>query len=266
MGLKEAGEATTIRLIGPPMAPPVELLRWLMQVHCVAHDFEPRAAGLHGTLQRKLGLPIELPVLLMPEGPVGGLRPSLAALDGLLGKSGGSLYSMPGDREWAEALIAGLFPGAVQMFYWHMLPKRSAIVPPSVAGVPTGDRLAVTLGFPFWRMLLRRGLKLEDFDPVAAEARILEGFERVAADLGGKPWLSGKRACFRDLLFAVLASPVILPPGHPASLPPMDTLPPAFRAMVERMRAHPAGRHALKVYSVRGQADCPPADPVRPAG
>lgn len=260
MPLTGGGKDEGVTLIGPPMAPPVELLRWLMQVHCLPHRFEPRAAGLHAPLQKKLGLPIELPLLLTPEGPIGGLRPAIGCVEGQLKQAGASLYTGEAEREWAEALTTELFPAAVQLFYAYMLKSPLAIIPPSLAGVPLGDRLAVTLGFPLWRAALRRGLKLETFRPELAEAVIRHQFDRVASELGGKNWLCGKRACFRDLLFAVLASPVILPPGHPATLPAMDSLPRAFRTRVESFRAHPAGQHALKVYATRGQADCPKAE------
>lgn len=245
--------ASSVRLIGPPMAPPAELLRWLMQQHGIACFFEPRAAGLHVLQQRRLGMPVELPLILTPDGPVGGLRPSLAWLDTLLQQRGENLYPEAGDRLWVEAVIAPLFPAAVQMFYWHMLKAPRAIIPPSVAGVPIGDRLAVQLGFPLWRGLLRRGLKLDEFDPARAEAAIFRQFDEMAEGLAK---VNGKAGMdVRDILFAVLASPVLLPPGHPASLPPMESLPGAFRALVVRCRKHPAGQHALETYLGRGVTD-----------
>lgn len=242
--------AASVRLIGPPMAPPVELLRWLMQRHGIACVFQPRAAGLHVLQQRKLGMPVELPLILAPDGPVGGLRPSLAWLEGRLQQRGQALYPNAGDRLWVESAIAPLFPAAVQLFYWYMLNAPRAIIPPSVAGVPIGDRLTVQLGFPLWRGLLRRGLKLDEFVPAQAEAAIFQQFDEMAAG----PATAGELGV-RDIFFAVLASPVLLPPGHPARLPPVDSLPGAFRALVERCRTHPAGQHALRTYLGRDVVD-----------
>jgi hypothetical protein len=238
----------TLVLIGPPMAPPVELHRWLMQRHGVAHRFEPRAAALHGFQQRRLGLAFELPLLLTPEGPVGGLRPSLADLEARLARRGAALFPAPGDRDWAEGIMGPLFPAGVKSFYWHMLKAPRVLAPAASAGVPWFDAVAVRLGYPIWRRVMEGGLELDAFDPAAAEATISALFDRVAGEVRGA-FLDGAKPGVRDIVFAVMASPVILPAAHPATLPPVADLPPAFRALVNRCRAHPAGVLATRVYA-----------------
>ena len=119
------------------------------------------------------------------------------------------------------------------------------------SGVPMRDKLVVRMAFPFWRKLMRGGLKLDEFDQAAAKATIERVFGEVARDMGRKPFLHGDTAGIRDIVFAVMASPVILPQGHPADLPLLADLPMDFRALVETCRAHPAGALAQRVYAGR---------------
>ncbi len=244
MGAGGSGSTSDIRLIGPPMAPPVDLMRWLMQRNDIAFQFQPRAAGLHAFQQRRLKVTLELPLMLTPDGPIGGLRPTLAWVLRQSGKAPptGALY---------DQMVAGLFPGAVQLFYAHMLPHPHALIGPSVAGVPFLDRMVVTLLYPLWRRLLFGGLKLEEFSSSDGEVRIAAVFDALAEALLSQPFLSGDEMGVFDLVFATLASPVLLPPGHPATLPALSTLPAEFARIVARFRAHPAGQHALSLYRDR---------------
>jgi len=243
-----------ITLIGPPMAPPVELQRWLMALHGVPHRFEPRAAGLHALQQRRLNMPVELPLLLTPEGPVGGLRPSIAWLDARLQRAGGTLFPDAGDAAWVEALMTPLFPAGVKSFYAPMLEAPDVLGPKASSNVPMLDRLVVRMAFPLWRRLMRGGLKLDEFDADAARLTIDRVFAEVAAELGDRAFLHGTVPGIRDIVFAVMASPVILPAGHPADLPAVADLPGGFRALVQHCRAHPAGKLAQRVYGTRGAA------------
>ena len=242
-----------ITLIGPPMAPPVELQRWLMQIHGIAYAFQPRAAGLHAFQQRRLGMPVELPLILTPAGPIGGFRPSLAALEAQLQRRGNTLFPRDGDAAWVDALVTPLFPAAVKSFYAPMLETPSVLAPKASSGVPVLDALVVRLAFPFWKKLMRAGLKLDDFNPVAARATIDRIFNAVADELGDRQFLQTDAPGIRDIVFAVLASPVILPKGHPADLPAIADLPAEFRALVEQCRAHPAGILAQRVYDRRAE-------------
>jgi len=247
MGL---GETPRTKLIGPPMAPPVELTRWLLETRSRPHEFVPRAAGLHGFVAVAYKVPIELPLLLFPEGPMGALLPSIAAIEDRLAPRE-TLFPKPGDREFFEHLGRELFSRAVKTFYASMLPVPRILAPRATSGVPMADALFVRLAYPAWAALMRSGLKLAEFDIEDAAVNIDKVFAEVAKALGKKRFLGGTEPSIRDVVFAVLASPVILPAGHPASIPRVEDLPDRFRAQVERLRATPAGQLCQRVYERR---------------
>ena len=60
-----------------------------------------------------------------------------------------------------------------------------------------------------------------------------------------------------DLTFAALAAPMLLPSGYGSPLPPPDAMPPVMAQEVYRLRAHPAGQFADRLYA---------EERVRPAG
>jgi cytochrome P450 len=247
MGL---GEKPRTKLIGPPMAPPVELTRWLLESRNRPVEFVPRAAGLHAFASIRHKQPVELPLILFPEGPMGGLLPSLAAIEDRMAPRE-TLFPRPGDREFAWKLGAELFGPAVKSFYASMLPHPRVLAPRATSNVPWYDALFVRVLYPAWVNLMRGGLKLAEFDIDAASATIDRVFGEVETALGKNAFLGGREPGIRDVVFAVLASPVILPEGHPASIPKVADLPDRFRAQVERLRATKAGQLCLRVYAQR---------------
>lgn len=52
-----------------------------------------------------------------------------------------------------------------------------------------------------------------------------------------------------DLTFAALAAPMLLPASYGSPLPPADAMPPGLAREVERLRAHPAGAFADRLYN-----------------
>ena len=239
-----------LRLIGPPMAPQIELSRWLMQLHGVDHRFEPRAAGLSGRPSRRAGVTIEPPLILSDRPPVGGLKASIVALEERL-QPADTLFPRDGDREFVEGLCNDLFPPAMKSFYAELLEVPAVLAPKASANVPFVDAYVVRHFFGAWRKMIRGGLKLEQFDVAPAAATITGIFDAIAAALGDRAFLDGAAAGTRDIAFAALASPVILPRAFPVALPAVEELPPAFRSRVEGWRMHPAGVHALAVYRQR---------------
>lgn len=232
------------------MAPPVELNRWLRDIRSRPYQFKVRAAGLHALASRRRNVPIELPLQLVPEGAIGGLLPSLLALEEQVAPSE-TLFGRSGDREFVETLCASLFSPAVRTFYFHMLPHRRVLARYASAGVPWGDALFVRTAYPLWRRILRRGLKLDGFDAEKEAMAIDNAFSSVERELGPRLFLGGDEPGIRDIVFAVLASPVILPPGHPASIPSPGELPETFRSRLEQWRSRPAGQLVLRVYERR---------------
>lgn len=82
-----------------------------------------------------------------------------------------------------------------------------------------------------------------------ALAKIRACFDDVAALLAdGRPFLAGSAFTAADLTFAALAAPAL---GQAYGTAPglgSDT-PPAMAAQLAELRAHPAGQHALRMWT-----------------
>lgn len=83
-------------------------------------------------------------------------------------------------------------------------------------------------------------------------AVVEQTFDTVAERLrGGQSFLVGERLSFADVTFAALSAPFLLPPHHPVPHPSPRLLLAQDRDLVLRLREHPAGAFALRVYTAR---------------
>jgi glutathione S-transferase len=134
--------------------------------------------------------------------------------------------------------------------YHHTLPVVRGLAPWALAGVPRWERAAFTVAGGLVEPALRRYLGVDGEAAAAALARVDGVFDDVAARLtDGRPFLLGERFSAADLTFAALAAPLLVPDAYGSPLPPVDALPEAMAREVRRLRAHPAGRFALRLYA-----------------
>lgn len=99
-------------------------------------------------------------------------------------------------------------------------------------------------------LAIRRYLGVDAVAASAALARIDEVFDEIAERLSdGRRYLLGERFTAADLTFAALAAPVLLPARYGSPLPPPEAMPPGLAREVERLRAHPAGAFADRLYT-----------------
>ena len=160
--------------------------------------------------------------------PISGADDALAIEDDLDNHFG------PATRRWA---------------YYHLVPERRAD-PYIVEGAPRWQKTLLKLSRPIAASWLRRSLKLDEAGVARSLAKIERTLARVDEIVGdGRRYLAGDRFTVADLTFAALASPILLPPEHPAQTIPLDLLPPAARDQVEAWRARPAGQFALSLYA-----------------
>lgn len=85
----------------------------------------------------------------------------------------------------------------------------------------------------------------------AALGKVRQAFDSVAARLAdGRRYLAGDALTAADLTFACLAAPAVGQPYNGAT-PGLESpdMPPAMREQVEQLRAHPAGRFALRLWA-----------------
>ncbi|MDT5029139.1 MAG: glutathione S-transferase [Micromonosporaceae bacterium] len=164
---------------------------------------------------------------LYPEGELGG---EAAALEATLDQEFG-----PDGRLW---------------LYHETLPVVRRLRQWVLVGVPRWERLFFRAAGPLVGVSIRRYLGVDEVAASAARARIDHVFDDVAKRLSdGRRFLLGDRFTAADLTFAALAAPMLLPARYGSPLPPPAVMPTRFAQEVQRLRAHPAGRFADRLYS-----------------
>jgi glutathione S-transferase len=143
----------------------------------------------------------------------------------------------------------GLGPDGRRWMYHHLLPVVDELSPWALAGLPGWERRAFSLAGRWLEPVIRRYLKVDAGTASASLARVDRVFDDVAERMSdGRAFLVGDRFTAADLTFAALAAPVLLPERYGSPLPPLAVLPASVVRDVERLRAHPAGVYALRLY------------------
>jgi glutathione S-transferase len=209
---------------------------------------------IHIVAARRAGGGRTVPVFVTTEGKV--LGESSAILRWADTQVGPALRLYPDGDLGARAaeleawLDAGLGPDGRLWMYHQTLPVVGEMEPWALAGVPRWERLAFRMGGRVLDRSIRRLLGVDAAAAVAALERIDRAFDDVATRLSdGRRYLLGDRFTAADLAFAALAAPMLLPPRYGSPLPPPEALPRAYAGEVRRLRAHPAGEFADRLYA-----------------
>jgi glutathione S-transferase len=253
-------EQSRVVLVGTRLAPPVELMRWLFERDGIPYEERVHLPAFHAAVALRHGVSTELPLLITRKGPVGGLRDAVMGFDADCWadhRSGGRLFGEAGAErarslELFDVFDRNLFRQAVRLYYDHMLRSPALVLPGAAQGAPRWQAVLARLLFPLWRWVMRRGMELHVHDEASSRAGVDLAFARAEREIAdGRPFLAGARPGGIDIVFAALASPIVLPERHGAIVPRPDALPPALRAMVEHYRATAAGQLALRIYETR---------------
>jgi glutathione S-transferase len=133
--------------------------------------------------------------------------------------------------------------------YQETLAAVGDLAPWALAGVPDWEQRAFRLGGPLIGAMIRRYLGVDAGAADAALDRIQRQFDDIAVRLSdGRRFILGDRFTAADLTFAALAAPVLVPAQYGSPLPPVEVMPAAATQVIRRLREHPAGVFADRLY------------------
>jgi len=107
----------------------------------------------------------------------------------------------------------------------------------------------VARAYPLFAGLLRLLLRLTAArarTALATARQVMDAVDTRIAD--GRRYLLGERFSLSDMAFAVAAAPVVLPESYGGPLPSLEDMPDEVKAVIDEMRARPAGQFALRIY------------------
>ena len=134
--------------------------------------------------------------------------------------------------------------------YDRLRGHRDIAVAYGCTGVPAWQRRVFPYVYPAAMKMIDRYLGITPAAADRAEAEVRTTFDEVAARLSdGRPYLCGDEFTAADLTFASLAAAVLMPPGYGVPLPQPEELPEGMATVVRELREHPAGAHALQMFS-----------------
>ncbi|HEV7661405.1 MAG TPA: glutathione S-transferase C-terminal domain-containing protein [Allosphingosinicella sp.] len=152
------------------------------------------------------------------------------------------------EKRWQD-YNGGIGADMAVFAYYHLLPEKKLMAPVFAAPVPRFQAMLVPVVYPLLRGLFSLLLKLGPERAEQAFGRIKTIFDQTAARLAdGRRYAAGDRLTLADIGLAGASAPLLLPPGYGTIMPAVETMPPAMRAAVEVLRAHPTGAYVRRLY------------------
>ncbi len=243
-----------LRLVTIPISHYCEKARWALERAGMPYREERHVQGVHRLAARRAGGGSTVPVLVTPERAIGESREILAWVDARTPAEHRLFPDEPEALREVDRLCRRfdeeLGPRGRRLMYVHMLARRKLALRFNNSGVPAWEDRAIRYGWPLLAGFVRRALDIRPGIEEQDEAAVWRELDHVAELLAdGRPYLCGERFSAADLTFAALSAAVLMPPSYGVRLPQPDVLPGRMATLVERAREHPAGRHALALYT-----------------
>jgi glutathione S-transferase len=241
------------RLVTIPISHFCEKARWALDRAAVDFVERPHLQLIHVLAARIAGGGRTVPVFVSDSGEVLAESPDILRWadrrvaperrlypDGELGTEAAALEA------WLDD---GFGPDGRLWLYHETLPVVRDLQQWALAGVPRWERLVFRSSGPLVDIAIRRYLRIDAASAALALDRIDRVFDDIARRLSdGRAFLLGDRFTAADITFAALSAPVLLPAQYGSPLPPLEAMPDPLAREVRRLRSHPAGVFAGRLY------------------
>ena len=241
------------RLVTIPISHFCEKARWALDRAGVEYVEQPHLQLIHVFAARHAGGGRTVPVFVTEAGEV--LADSTDILRWADTQVAPERWLYPGGEVGRDAaaleawLDDGFGPDGRLWMYHETLPVIKQLGQWATVGIPPWERGVFRVGGPAIDIAIRRFLGINADAAAEALDRVERVFDDIAGRLSdGRQFLLGDRFTAADLTFAALAAPMLLPSGYGSPLPPPEAMPPALAREVQRLRAHPAGQFADRMY------------------
>lgn len=152
---------------------------------------------------------------------------------------------------WEELFDKRVGPATRRLIYFHLMKQPVLVRRLLESAGPGWEARATRLSFPVLKAMMIRGLRIDAAGAERSQQALNEVLDSVGARLAdGRRYLEGDRFSAADLTFASLMVPALWPDAMQSVVPlQWEELPAELRALMERVRATPAGQYALRLYA-----------------
>lgn len=237
------------RLITIPPSLEAEVARWAMDRFGMRFEEEPHSVPILPRALKRAGAK-SLPALVSEHGVFNGTAEIAGYAEKLFPDAPAILPEKAPTDGFTLEVALEFGPATRSWAYFHLLPQRSLMVPVFTRGIPWWEKALVVLGYRLIAHMMGKGLSLSAEGAEASATRAREIMDLTASQLAdGRRYLLGERFSLVDIIFAVQASPMIVPEQYGGTYPARDELPDAMQSLVAEMRDHPAGKFVLRMYA-----------------
>jgi glutathione S-transferase len=245
--------AGTAQLITIPISHFCEKARWALDRAGISYQERAHMQCLHWVAVKRAGGGWTVPVLITEDRV---LADSADILEYANARARDDRRLYPEDPELAEAtralerdFDARLGPHGRRWMYDGMRGQRPLVKRYAPTGVPGWQRSAVPVAMGTVARIIDRYFDITPENVAESLREVHSTFDAVGERLEDRrPYLMGDRFTAADLTFSALSAAVLMPPEYGVPLPQPEELPEPMAEVVNELRAHSAGEHALAMF------------------